>query len=129
LFRELAEMKSAVAPLRFVNLRETGGWSDEARHAMPKMAALLAAARLPDPEPVPEVEYQSTGRVLLLGHAHRVLPWARKLARQLQVSVLLTDGKGEARASLADLQRQHAARAGVAWRVQGELAASESDRS
>ncbi|HEY0586730.1 MAG TPA: 4Fe-4S binding protein [Pseudoduganella sp.] len=92
LFRELAEMKPAVAPLRFVNLRETGGWSEEARHTTPKMAALLAAARLSDPEPVPEVEYQSEGRVLLLGPARRVLPWARKLERQLQVSVLLTDG-------------------------------------
>jgi len=92
LFRELAEMKSTVAPLRFVNLRETGGWSEEARHTTPKMAALLAAARLPDPEPVPEVEYQSEGRVLLLGPAQRVLAWARKLERHLQVSVLLTDG-------------------------------------
>ncbi len=92
LFRELAEMKATVAPLRFVNLRETSGWSDEARGTTPKMAALLAAARLPDPEPVPEVEYRSEGRVLLLGPARRVLPWARKLERQLQVSVLLTDG-------------------------------------
>ncbi len=92
LFRELAEMKPSVAPLRFVNLRETGGWSEEARHTTPKMAALLAAARLPDAEPVPEVEYTSEGRVLLLGPARRVLHWARKLERQLQVSVLLTDG-------------------------------------
>ncbi len=96
LFRELAEMKSTVAPLRFVNLRETGGWSEEARHTTPKMAALLATARLPEPEPVPEVEYQSEGRVLLLGPARRVLPWARKLERQLQVSVLLTDGSDAA---------------------------------
>ena len=96
LFRELAEMKSSVAPLRFVNIRETSGWSDEARHTTPKMAALLAAARLPDPEPVPEVEYQSEGRVLLLGPARRVLPWARKLERQLQVSVLFTDGSDAA---------------------------------
>jgi ferredoxin len=93
LFRELAEMRPAAAPLRFVNLRETSGWSDEARHTTPKMAALLAAARLADPEPVPEVEYNSEGRVLLLGPAKRVLPWARKLERQLQVSVLLTDGE------------------------------------
>jgi ferredoxin len=92
LFRELAEMKPAVAPLRFVNLRETGGWSEEARQATPKMAALLAAARLPDPEPVPEVEYCSEGRVLVTGPARRVLAFARKLERQLDVSVLLTDG-------------------------------------
>lgn len=118
LFRELAGMKPTVAPLRFVNLRETGGWSDEARGATPKMAALLAAARLPDAEPVPEVEYSSEGRILLMGPARRALPWARKLERQLQVSVLLTDG--------AD-----AALAGHAWptfsgskpRVQGWLGA------
>ncbi|WP_083941207.1 4Fe-4S binding protein [Pseudoduganella violaceinigra] len=96
LFRELAEMKAVVAPLRFVNLRETSGWSTEASQTTPKMAALLAAARLPDAEPVPEVEYQSEGRVLLLGPARRVLPWARKLERQLQVNVLLTDGSDAA---------------------------------
>lgn len=118
LFRELADMKPTVAPLRFVNLRETGGWSDEARGATPKMAALLAAARLPDAEPVPEVEYRSEGRVLLLGPARRVLAWARKLERQLQVSLLLTDD-------------DEAALAGHAWptfsggapRVQGWLGA------
>jgi len=101
LFRELAEMKSTVAPLRFVNLRETGGWSAEAPQTTPKMAALLAAARLPDPEPVPEVEYHSEGRILLLGPARRVLPWARRLERQLQVSVLLTDGADAALAGHA----------------------------
>ena len=121
LFRELAEMKNTVAPLRFVNLRETAGWSAEAQHTTPKMAALLAAARLPDPEPVPEVEYQSEGRVLLLGPTQRVLAWARKLERTLEVSVLFTDA-GE-----------HAALAGHAWptfsgsapRVQGWLGAFE----
>ncbi len=118
LFRELAEMKSAVAPLRFVNLRETGGWSEESGHATPKMAALLAAARLPDPEPVPEVEYQSEGRVLLLGPAQRVLPWARKLERQLQVSVLLTDGNDAAIAG-----HSWPTFSGSAPRVQGWLGA------
>jgi ferredoxin len=118
LFRELAEMKAAVAPLRFVNLRETSGWSDEARGATPKMAALLAAARLPDPEPVPEVEYQSEGRVLLLGPARRVLPWARKLERQLQVSVLLTDGDGAALAG-----HSWPTFSGSALRVEGWLGA------
>ncbi len=118
LFRELAEMKSAVAPLRFVNLRETGGWSEESGHATPKMAALLAAARLPDPEPVPEVEYQSEGRVLLLGPAQRVLPWARRLERQLQVSVLLTDGNDAAIAG-----HSWPTFSGSAPRVQGWLGA------
>jgi len=118
LFRELAEMKSSLAPLRFVNIRETSGWSDEARHTTAKMAALLAAARLPDPEPVPEVEYQSEGRVLLLGPARRVLPWARKLERQLQVSVLLTDGSDAAIAG-----HSWPTFSGSAPRVQGWLGA------
>jgi ferredoxin len=118
LFRELAEMKSTVAPLRFVNLRETGGWSEEARHTTPKMAALLAAAKLPDAEPVPEVEYNSEGRVLLLGPARRVLPWARRLERQLQVSVLLTDGDDAALAGHA-----WPSFSGSAPRVQGWLGA------
>ena len=57
LFNELAgQTEGAVAldvrPIRFVNIRETGGWGREAAHATPTMAALLAAARLPEPEPV-----------------------------------------------------------------------------
>jgi hypothetical protein len=36
LFTELAEQtEGAVSPLRFVNIRETGGWGKEAEHAMP----------------------------------------------------------------------------------------------
>ena len=36
-------------PVRFVNIRETGGWSKDASKAMPKIAALLALAHLDDP--------------------------------------------------------------------------------
>ncbi|MGO4382003.1 4Fe-4S binding protein [Pseudoduganella sp. RAF19] len=117
LFEELAEMKQTVAPLRFVNIRETGGWSSESAHVTPKLAALLAAARLPDPEPVPEVEYQSEGRVLLMGPAERVLRWARRLERELQVSVLLTSGD----ASLTG--RQWPTWTGAQSRVEGWLGA------
>jgi ferredoxin len=95
LFAELAEQKQSVAPIRFVNIRESGGWSADAKAATPKMAALLAAAALPDPEPVPIVEYDSAGHVLLIGPASRVLPWAQKLSSQLDVSALLTSGDGE----------------------------------
>jgi ferredoxin len=92
LFAELAEQKQTSATIRFVNLRETGGWSSESRQATPKMAALLAAAALPDPEPVPVVSYRSNGHVLIVGHADHALPWAKRLAAQLDVSVLLTGG-------------------------------------
>jgi ferredoxin len=91
LFGELATQRNAVAPLRFVNIRETGGWGREARDALPKMTALLAAAALPTPEPVPTVSYDSAGHVLIVGPARRVLPWAQRLQATLEVSVLLTE--------------------------------------
>jgi ferredoxin len=92
LFGELATQRNAVAPLRFVNIRETGGWGREARDALPKMAALLAAAALPTPEPVPVVSYDSGGHVLVVGPARRALAWAQRLQATLEVSVLLADG-------------------------------------
>lgn len=92
LFLELAQQKQSAAPLRFVNLRETGGWGAQANAALPKMAALLAAAALPDAEPVPSVSYTSHGRVLIIGPAERALPWAQRLHEQLEVSLLLTGG-------------------------------------
>lgn len=95
LFSELAQQKQSVAPLRFVNIRETGGWGKESKQSLPKMAALLAAAALPDPEPVPTVDYESGGHVLIVGPAKRALPWARRLQEQMAVSVLLTEGGGE----------------------------------
>ena len=69
LFGELAEQSVPGRPerIRFVNIRETGGWSKDAAQAMPKIAALLAAAHLPDPEPVPTVTYRSAGRALIIG--------------------------------------------------------------
>ncbi|WP_334189999.1 4Fe-4S dicluster domain-containing protein [Noviherbaspirillum sp.] len=93
LFGELAQQKQSVAPLRFVNIRETGGWGAQAKESLPKMAALLAAGALPDPEPVPTVEYDSGGSVLLIGPSDRVMAWARRLNGQLDVSVLLTTGQ------------------------------------
>ncbi len=62
LFGELAEGRPA--NLRFVNVREQAGWSAEASRAIPKIAALVAAAALPDPEPAPAVEFKSGGQFL-----------------------------------------------------------------
>jgi ferredoxin len=102
LFSELAEAAQSQAELRFVNIRESAGWSAEARQATPKIAALLAAAALPEPEPVPSVEYRSGGQVLIIGPSAAALDWARRLAGALQPSVLMTrqDG-GELPASRA----------------------------
>jgi heterodisulfide reductase subunit A-like polyferredoxin len=68
-------------PLRFVNIRETALWSREAGRATPKVAALLAVARLPDPPPVAQVSYRaSAGRVLVIGELDRGEAVARHLA-------------------------------------------------
>ena len=96
LFTELAQQtEGAVAPIRFVNLRETAGWSQEGAQATPKMAALLAAARLSDPEPVPTVSYKSEGRLLILGPLDAAERAADLLADALQVT-LWAEGPGEA---------------------------------
>jgi len=91
LFSELGEELKAAAPIRFVNIRETAGWSIEAKSAGPKTAALLALAGLPEPEPVAAVAYESRGRVLIVGPGAAVLGWADRLIEQLPVSVLVTD--------------------------------------
>ncbi|MFC7515578.1 4Fe-4S binding protein [Herbaspirillum sp. GCM10030257] len=119
LFSELAEQKPAAAPIRFVNLRETGGWGKEAKQSLPKMAALLADAALPDPEPVPTVEYDSSGNVLLVGPADRVLPWAKRLSSQLSVNVLVTSGNADT--LLQD--RNYPTYSGTAVRIDGWLGA------
>ncbi len=100
LFNELSEQtEGAVAldvrPIRFVNLRETGGWSREAGAATPKMAALLAAARLPDPEPVPTVTYKSAGRTLIIGPLDEAERLAARVADVLDVTVLAQGGRGQ----------------------------------
>ena len=63
LFNEIAQQTEGVpaVPIRFVNIRETGGWSRDAAQASPKIAALLALAHLPDPEPVATVDFKSEG--------------------------------------------------------------------
>ena len=58
LFSEVAEESGAAERVRFANVRETGGWSNEADAAGPKMAALLAAAAEPVP-PVPSSPWRA----------------------------------------------------------------------
>lgn len=95
LFGEIAETANPQASVKFANIRETAGWSKEAKTATPKIAALLAAAALPDPEPTPGVSYRSEGRLLILGPAASVLDWSERLADQLELAVLITAGGGE----------------------------------
>jgi ferredoxin len=99
LFTELAEQTEGavsldVRPIHFVNIRETGGWGREAAQATPKMAALLAAARLPDAEPVPTVTYKSAGRLLVIGALEDAERAAALVAEVLDVTLMATGGDG-----------------------------------
>jgi ferredoxin len=94
LLGDAAEKGGRTHTIRFVDIREAGGWSAEAKAATPKLAALLAAAALPDPDPVPVVSYESAGQLLILGPLDAALHWAGVLADQLGVTVLATGRTG-----------------------------------
>ena len=121
LFSELAEAAESKSKFDFVNIREAAGWSAEGRRATPKIAALLAAAGLPDPEPVTSVEYKSGGQVLVIGPSGAALDWAKRLGDALEPSVLITrqDG-GELPA-----ERNYPVWSGKPVRVSGHLGAFE----
>ncbi len=76
-----------MAPIKFINIRETGGWSADAPLAMPKIAALLATASLPEPEPVPTVTYKSQGRLLIIGEMTQATQLADLLSDTLSVTI------------------------------------------
>src|SRR5207237_2613883 len=92
LFGELAEGKK---PVKFVNVREQAGWGAQGTQATPKIAALVAMATLPDPEPIPAVDFKSDGQLLIIGPADAALDWAERLSAQLAVSVLISGKSGE----------------------------------
>ncbi|TAK82163.1 MAG: 4Fe-4S ferredoxin [Betaproteobacteria bacterium] len=121
LFSELASAAESQAELRFVNIREAAGWSAEGKQATPKIAALIAAAALPEPEPVPSVEYKSGGQVLVIGPSAAALDWAQRLAGTLQPSVLITRQEG----GELPAQRAFPVWSGKPLRVSGWLGAFE----
>ena len=126
LLAETAEEAAGVRSIRFVNIRETAGWSAEAPHAMPKIAALLAAAALPDPEPVPSVVYRSEGQVLVVGPLDAALRWAEVLAATLPVTVLAT---GTANGDALPGPRAFPVLSGRLTRLDGWLGAFDADWS
>lgn len=95
LFGELgADTQGSISPIRFVNIRETGGWSRDAAQAMPKIAALLAVTHLPEPEPVPTVTYKSAGKLLIVGPLDAAERAATLLGDVLDVTLFATGGRG-----------------------------------
>jgi ferredoxin len=117
LFSELAGESGT--KLRFVNVREQAGWSPDAKAATPKIAALIAMAAAPEPQPTSGVEFKSAGEVLIIGPAEAALDWAQRLCESLSVSVLL-NGKGE-----LPLERKFPVWSGKATAVSGWLGAFE----
>ena len=122
LLGDTAEETERVQTIRFVNIRETGGWSAQSRDATPKIAALLAAAALPDPDPVPRVTYKTSGQLLIVGPASRALAWAQTLKAALAITVLITDATG------AELpgERDFPIQSGQLTRLEGWLGAFEA---
>jgi ferredoxin len=122
LLGDTAEERGRTQTIRFVNIRESGGWSQQAKAVTPKIAALLAAAALPDPDPVPAVSYKSEGQLLIVGPLDAALHWAGLLAAQLGVTVLAT---GRCAGAELPAERNFAVFSGRPVRVTGWLGAFE----
>ncbi|VWX57850.1 4Fe-4S binding domain-containing protein [Burkholderiales bacterium 8X] len=123
LFGELAEAAATSAVVRFVNIRETGGWSRDAKSASPKIAALLAAANLPEAAPVASVSYRSQGRLLIVGPLREAERAAELLGDSLEVT-LFTRGAGDgADVAGGTQERRWPVLAGRIDRIEGWLGA------
>ena len=124
LFAEVAEQtEKAVSVIKFVNIRETGGWSKDAASAMPKIAALLAAAHLPDAEPVATVTYKSAGRLLIVGALDKAEQIAGLFADTLDVTIF-AQGVSPGQSTLQE--RQYPVIAGSGLSLKGWLGAFEA---
>jgi ferredoxin len=88
LFTDVAAEIGRKNPIQFANIRETAGWSSEAKRAGPKMAALLAAAAEPVPS-TPSVELRSSGIVLIYGRDETAVEAGNLLKDYLDVTVLI----------------------------------------
>jgi len=124
LLGDAAEESGKTRTIRFVNIRETAGWSAEARGATPKIAALIAAAALPEPAPVPRVSYESRGELLIAGPASAALGWAEALKDALNVTVLITTSDAGAALTAA---RDYGVFSGELTKLDGWLGAFDAE--
>ncbi len=91
LFAEVAAEFPGSGNITFVNIRETAGWSKDAKAAGPKMAALIAAAA----EAAPATNYvnlSSAGVTLIYGKDERAIEAANLLKDHLDITVLIKQG-------------------------------------
>lgn len=89
-FRDLIEDEGFTGPVHFVDIRSAAGWSSEAAGAGPKMAALIAAARMAPPA-LPFVTLESEGVALIYGRDEVAIEAGQRLADALDVTVMLRD--------------------------------------
>ncbi len=121
LFREVAnELGVEEERLRFTNIRERAGWCESRSAALPKMAALLAEARI-DIKPAGVRTLSSKGVCLVYGAGQETLDAAEALASRLDITVLLTDPQGVLPPSTANVSVHK----GRIKRVSGHLGAFE----
>ncbi len=90
LFMDVAEEARFEQPLAFANLRETGGWSTQAKKAGPKMAALLAGAAIAVPQAA-LVALKSEGTALIYGRDETAIGIGDRLKDILDVTVILSN--------------------------------------
>lgn len=91
LFEEVAEELEAPAALKFVNIRETAGWTNSKANPSAKVLALLADAQSASnitPAPIREIE--SDGMCLVYGAGQAALDAALELEDALSVTLVLT---------------------------------------
>lgn len=89
-FEEQLEAASAACDLQLFNIREKAGWSKVGGKALPKIAALIEEARVPQAI-VPSVTLKSAGVTLVYGAGDVAIEAARQLSHRLPVSLLLTE--------------------------------------
>ena len=131
LFAALADETEGVRagvtfPIKFINIRETGGWSADASLAMPKIAALLAASSLPEPEPVPTVTYKSQGRLLIVGETVQATALADLLSDTLSVTIFSIANKLDSTSAFSSFfsqERKYPVLAGRVDQLSGWLGA------
>lgn len=117
-------------PLKFVNIRETGGWSQDASKATPKIAALLAAAQMPEPDPVPTVTYKSEGRLLIIGPLTQATQIADMLSDALSVTIFSIANCADsmtASGTFYPQERKYPVLAGTVSKLSGWLGAFKLD--
>lgn len=88
-FFDLAEDLDAAGRLTCVDIRDRAGWSDD-RKTAPKIAALIADARIPEPS-TPTMEIRSDGVCLVIGRTEVALAAAIQLGTALSVTCMVAD--------------------------------------